>query len=133
MSFSPAGAKNFKKGEVLLAVDLNNLAQRLERLEKVFSGNLMVYNGQNGVAFNLPHNIPEVEFIRLTEDVTADEEELFNGVVLTQTYEGEFEVTTDEVEFRNIFRCTFASGKNALIIRFPRGNGEWIIIPKACN
>jgi hypothetical protein len=131
--FFPAENKKFKRGNKLLATDLNNIAERIERLEKVFSGNLLVYNGQNGINFNLPQNIPEVEFIELTENVEDDDTVLYTGLVLTQDIEGEFSTTSEELEFRNIFRCSFPSGRKGLVIRFPRGNGEWIIIPKACN
>lgn len=134
MSFSPAGAKNFRRGQILKANDLNNLHHRLERLEKIFSGNLLTYNGENGVGFNLPHNIPEFEFIRLIDDIPDDEGlNLHTGLILDQDINDIFFETSEELEFRNLFRCTFQAGKNALVNRFPRGNGEWIIIPKACN
>lgn len=132
--FFPAENKNFKRGNLLKAEDLNNLVDRLERVEKVFSANLLTLNGENGIGFNLPQNIPDIEFIKLTEDVVDDEGlNYFSGLVLDQTFDGEFYETTEEREFKNIFRCTFPSGRKALIIRFPRGNGDWIIIPKACN
>lgn len=130
--FFPAENKKFKKGNLLKADDLNNLVERLERIEKVFSANLLTLNGENGIGFNLPQNIPEVEFIKLTEDVSDDIETIFHGLVLDQDFEGEYFETEEEIEFKNIFRCTFPTGRKALVIRFPRGNGEWIIIPKAC-
>ena len=126
--------KKFEKGEILKAFDLNKLVERLERLEKVFSANLLMLNGENFIGFNLPQNIPDVEFIKLTEDVEDDEgANYFTGLILDQDIDGEYIETTEEVLFKNIFRCSFPIGRKALIIRFPRGNGDYIIIPKACN
>lgn len=140
MSFTPANDDKFRKGDDLLASDLNEkILARLERLEKVFSGNLSCLNSADGISFNLLNSIPDIEFIENTQEITADPTILFTGEILDQDTDPEsptyldFFSTGEEIEFRNIFQCTLTNNKRCLVIRFPRGNGEYIWIPKACN
>lgn len=125
--------KRFKQGELLKAEDLNDIIERLNRLEKVFSGNLSI-EGSN-LNINLPQNIPEIEFILTKEEVTKDATRLFEGYIVDQDDNLDFTPVLDfeTLFFRNIFNCTLEQDKYGLVIRFPRGDGEWIWIPKACN
>ena len=136
-------SKIFHRGDKLYALDLNNIVKRIERLEKVFSGNLHLSNSEGGISWNLPNNIPDIEFAYTSEEITDDQDRLFTAILLDQTQEiDELEVShevfgpiydDETVTFRNIFHCTEDINKPILLIRFPRGNGEYIWIPKACN
>ena len=87
----------FQKGELLRADKLNlELVKRLERLEKFF------HLIEGGILYNTD-KIPEIEFARTTEEVTANPDILFNGVILDQDINGFFFSTTDEIQFRNLY------------------------------
>lgn len=127
--------EQFERGELLTAVQLNRLEARISRLEKLSTNNLMGGLSNGGINLALPHNIPEVEFVLTTQEVYANSSILFPGMLLDQDGDANFTTvdTQEIIEFRNIFECSLSAFSRALLIRFPRGNGEWIWIPKACN
>lgn len=128
-------AKNhhFNKGDLLKASQLNELAKRIERLEKLTTNGLISNVTHDGINAALPNNIPDIQFILTNEEVIPDQTVLFEGVILDQDSDGNFFATEDVIDFRNIFGCSLNILSRALVIRFPRGNGEWIWIPKACE
>lgn len=126
--------KQFKKDTLLKADDLNKLVDRIERLEKLSVHGLITTVNNDSVCIALPNNIPELEFILTDEEVTSESDRLFEGTLIDQNNADEFErLEGQKIQFRNIFGCTIGENKKALVVRFPRGNGDWLFIPKACQ
>lgn len=127
-------SKLFKPKELLKADDLNNVIARIERLEKLSVHGLITTVNNDSVCIALPNNIPDIEFILTDEEVTSESDRLFEGTLIDQNSSDEFErLEGQKIQFRNIFGCTIGENKKALVIRFPRGNGDWLFIPKACQ
>jgi hypothetical protein len=124
---------HFKKGDLLKATQLNELSKRIARLEKLTTNGLISNVTHDGITAALPNNIPDIQFILTNEEVIPNQTVLYEGVILDQDDNGNFFATSDIIYFRNIFGCSLNILSRALVIKFPRGNGEWLWIPKACE
>ena len=133
MAFNGQQFNHYQPGMQVKARDLVEAFHRIERLEKLVGyGYLNVQQSAFSQSAALTKDIPEVEFIKIKEQLTCDTDILFAGVLLDL----DFVETEIPILFRNLFQFTTETDAEpeGFVVRFTRGRGEWILIrPMHCN